>query len=346
MDIDFKSIDMYTFNSNNFIKSLKESYDKIPVLQGDAAAKTMVADSIKSHGFNPADVYSFIYSKMTPSIKLSEADWKSVIEAAIKRGGFFGQILKEYKTSLKGKLSYEEMFNLAASCCGVNPSLLCQELCLNKMNWSSVVENLIKTSVDRKEEKKAKTPVEKPAAIKESKKKVVKKTPATKTSKVTKIDPRSKSITLVCEKTGEVKTWPSYRACEKELYNDPKLGHGTVSQLLNPKKGLKHLPGGWALPKEEMVVKATAKKSAATKKTKTKVVEKKTPVKTQKGSIKHPVCQMVMDKKGKLKVVKTFPSITEAAKATGIYHTSISKSVTGTYQSAGGYVWKSAEAAA
>ncbi len=337
---------MYSFNSNNFIKSLKESYDKIPVLQGDAAAKTMVADSIKSNGFNPADVYSFIYSKMTPSIKLSEADWKSVIETAIKRGGFFGQILKEYKTSLKGKLSYEEMFNLAASCCGFNPSLLCQELCLNKMNWSSVVENLIKTSVDSKEEKKAKTPVEKPAAIKESKKKVVKKTPATKTSKVTKIDPRSKSITLVCEKTGEVKTWSSYRACEKELYGDPKKGHGTVSQLLNPKKGLKHLPGGWALPKEEKAVKAPTKKSAATKKTKTKVVEKKTPVKTQKGSTKRPVCQMRMDKKGNLKVVKTFPSITEASRATGINHTSISKSVTGTYQSAGGYIWKSSEAAA
>ena len=73
---------------------------------------------------------------------------------------------------------------------------------------------------------------------------------------------------------------------------------------------------------------------------------KKTLVKAQRSSTKRPVCQMKLDKKGNLKVVKTFPSITEAAIVTGINHTSISKSVTGTYQSAGGYIWKSAEAAA
>ena len=330
---------MFTFNSNNFIKSLRERYDAIPYIQGDGAAKVMVADSIKSNGFNPEDAYSFISKEMGLSSTLSDGEWKKIIEAAIKRGGFFGQRLKEYKDSLNGKLNYQEMFNLAAACCGINPTLLSLELNLNKMNWTKVVETLIKTPVDSKVEKVVETPAVKPAAIKEHKKKVEKKTSATKTSKGIHM---CKSITLVCEKTGEVKTWPSYRACEKELYGDPKKGHGTVSQLLNPKKGLKHLPGGWALPKEEKVVKAPAKKSAAIKETK----KVKTLVKAQKSSTKHPVCQMRMDKKGNLKVVKIFPSITEASRATGINHTSISKSVTGTYQSAGGYIWKSAEAAA
>lgn len=326
---------MQTFNSNNFIKSLKERYDAIPYIQGDGAAKEMVADSIKSNGFNPVDAFSFISKKVGVPSTLADGDWKKVIEAAIKRGGFFGQSLKEYKDSLKGKLSYQEMFNLAAACCGINPALLSQELCLNKINWTKVVETLIKTPVASKVE----TPAVKSAAIKKPQKKMEKKTSAPKTSKGIHM---CKSITLVCEKTGEVKTWPSYRACEKELYGDPKKGHGTVSQLLNPKKGLKHLPGGWALPKEEKVVKAPAKKSAAIKETK----KVKTLVKAQKSSTKRPVCQMRMDKKGNLKVVKIFPSITEASRATGINHTSISKSVTGTYQSAGGYIWKSAEAAA
>ena len=333
---------MVTFNSNKFIKSLKERYDAIPYIQGDGAAKIMVADSIKSNGFQPEDAYSFISKEMGLSSTLSEGEWKKLIDAAIKRCDFFGQSLKEFKESLKGKLSYQEMFNLAAACCGINPALLTQELCLNKIDWTKVVETLIKTPAASKVEKMVETPAMKPAAIKESKKKVEKKTPAPKTSKGIHTP---KSITLVCEKTGEVKTWPSYRACEKELYGDPKKGHGTVCQLLNPKKGLKHLPGGWALPKEEKVVKAPAKKAASIKETKSKVV-KKTLVKTQRSSTKRPVCQMRLDKKGNLKVVKTFPSITEAANATGINHTSISKSVTGTYQSAGGFIWKSAEAAA
>ena len=65
-----------------------------------------------------------------------------------------------------------------------------------------------------------------------------------------KKDPRSKSITLFNEGTGEMKTWPSYRACEKDLYGE-NGGHGMVSQLFDPKKGLKRLKGGWVLPKEE-----------------------------------------------------------------------------------------------
>lgn len=333
---------MVTFNSNKFIKSLKERYDAIPYIQGDGAAKVMVADSIKSNGFQPVDAYSFISKEMGLSSTLSEGEWKILIDAAIKRCDFFGQSLKEFKESLKGKLSYQEMFNLAAACCGINPALLTQELCLNKIDWTKVVETLIKAPAASKEEKVVETPAVKSVAVKKPQKKVEKKSSASKTSKGIHTP---KSITLVCEKTGEVKTWPSYRACEKELYGDPKKGHGTVCQLLNPKKGLKHLPGGWALPKEEKVVKAPAKKAAATKETKNKVV-KKTLVKAQRSSTKRPVCQMRLDKKGNLKVVKTFPSITEAANATGINHTSISKSVSGTYQSAGGYIWKSAETAA
>ena len=239
---------MQTFNSNNFIKSLKERYDAIPYIQGDSAAKVMVADSIKSNGFNPEDAYSFISKEMGLSSTLSDGEWKKIIDAAIKRCDFFGQSLKEFKESLKGKLSYQEMFNLAAACCGINPALLTQELCLNKIDWTKVVETLIKAPAASKVEKVVETPAVKPAAIRESKKKVEKKTPATKTSKGTHM---RKPITLVCERSGEVKTWPSYRACEKELYGDPKKGHGTVCQLLNPTKGLKHLPGGWALPKEE-----------------------------------------------------------------------------------------------
>lgn len=288
---------MNTFNSNNFIKALKESYEAIPYIQGDGAAKKMVADSIKSNGYNPEDVFSFIFSKMGASCSLSEGDWKKVIETAIKSGGFFGLCLKEYKTTLKGKLSYEEMFKLAASCCGINPMLLSQEYSLDKLDWTNVVRELIKTPVETKEEKKAETTVVRPAATKVEKKVAAKKI-ATKSINP---DPRNKSITLVCEKTGEVKTWPSYRACEKELYGDPKKGHGTVSQLLNPKKGLKHLPGGWTLPKEE-----------------------KAPVKAHKLSGKRGVVQMKRDKKGNLKVVKTFSSITEASQVTGISHSGIS----------------------
>ena len=40
------------------------------------------------------------------------------------------------------------------------------------------------------------------------------------------------------------------------------------------------------------------------------------------------------------KVDRIWSSITEAAKATGISHSGISKTVTGTYQSAGGYKWE------
>lgn len=303
---------MNTFNSNSFTKTLKERYEAIPYLQGDRGAKILVSDSIKSNGFNPEDVLAFIYSTVKASPKLSDAEWKQVIDSAIKRGGSLGKSLEMYKSTLKGKISNEEMFNLAAKCCGVNSVLLQQELCLNKLNWERVLETLIKTAVEApapivsKEEEKVET------KVKKTKKHSI-KTP--------KVDPRSKSITLFNEDTKELKTWPSYRSCEKELYGEDG-GHGMVSQLFDPKKGLKRLKGGWILPKEE----------------------EKTPEKEK--AHKRAVIQMKKDKRGRLRAVNTFNSITEASLVTGISHSGISKVCSGTYQSTGGFVWKYAEGAA
>lgn len=303
---------MNTFNSNSFTKTLKERYEAIPYLQGDRGAKILVSDSIKSNGFNPEDVLAFIYSTVKASPKLSDAEWKAVLDAAIKRGGVLGKSLELYKSTLKGKISNEEMFNLAAKCCGVNPVLLQQELCLNKLNWERVLETLIKTAVEApapivsKEEEKVET------KVKKTKKHSI-KTP--------KADPRSKSITLFNEVTKELKTWPSYRSCEKELYGKDG-GHGMVSQLFDPKKGLKRLKGGWILPKEE----------------------EKTPEKEK--AHKRAVIQMKKDKRGRLRAVNTFNSITEASQVTGISHSGICKSCCGRYKGSGGYVWQYAEGAA
>ena len=68
------------------------------------------------------------------------------------------------------------------------------------------------------------------------------------TIKTRKLDPRCKSIILT-NKEGEVKEWPSYRICEREL----GLGFGTVSQLVSGK--LKQSKG-WRLWKEEAVASA------------------------------------------------------------------------------------------
>ena len=63
--------------------------------------------------------------------------------------------------------------------------------------------------------------------------------------KAKKLDPRCKSIILI-NKDGEVKEWPSYRICEREL----GFGPGTASQLVSGK--LKQSKG-WRLWKEETV---------------------------------------------------------------------------------------------
>ena len=315
--MDFNSIDMTTFNSTNFIKALKESYDAVPYIQGDQAAKVMVADAIKSHKFNPADVLSFICSELgNPSVKLDKADWKDIIKKAIKRGGLVGKCLEACAGVLKGKdkVSNEDLFSAVVSACGENPELLMSELYLNKVGWMKVADTLVKT----KGEETVVTSVSKEAVetVKvETKagKKAAKK--VKKSIKVTKEDPRRKCIILI--KDGVKKEWASYRECEKEL----GAGHGTVSQHLSGKlKSVK----GWVLYKEEEV----------------------TPVESKKRSKSKGVVQMKKDKDGRLVVVSTYGSLTEASKATGVSHSGISKTCSGTYQSAGGYVWKHAEAAA
>lgn len=305
---------MKTFNANSFIKSFMKGYEAIPYHQGAQAAKKQVADSIKSNGFNPEDVLSYICAQMgNPSVTLSKEEWKAIFKRAIKKGDLVGKCLVVCADVQNGKVSYEDLFSAVADHCGVNPIYLKQELYLNKVvGWDKVADTLAKTEEE--------TVVTKTEDTKAVKKVVVKKEKKT-SIKEPKMDPRSKSITLVNLNTGEVKTWPSYRACEKDLYGD-KGGHGCVSQLLDPKKGLKNLRGGWTLPKEEV----------------------KTPIKGLKHPRKRAIVQMKKGKNGQLKVVNTFSSITEAAKATGLSHSGISKSACNTYESSGGFVWKYAEA--
>ena len=304
---------MNTFNSTNFIKALKESYDAVPYIQGDQAAKVMVADAIKSHKFNPVDVLSFICSELgNPSVKLDKAGWKDIIKKAIKRGGLVGKCLEACAGVLKGKdkVSNEDLFSAVVSACGENPELLMSELYLNKVGWMKVADTLVKT---KGEETVETVKVETAKVETKATKKTAKK--AKKSIKVTKVDPRSKSIILI--KDGVKKEWASYRECEKEL----GAGHGTVSQHLSGKlKSVK----GWVLYKEEEVA----------------------PVESKKRSKSKGVVQMKKDKDGRLVVVSTYGSLTEASKATGVSHSGISKTCSGTYQSAGGYVWKHAEAAA
>lgn len=299
------------FNSTNFIKALKESYDAVPYIQGDQAAKVMVADAIKTHKFNPADVLSFICSELgNPSVKLGKDDWKEIIKKAIKRGGLVGKCLKACAGVLKGKdkVSNEDLFSAVVSACGENPELLLSELYLNKVGWMKVADSLVKT----KGEETVETAVSEVSA---ETVKVETTKAGKKAAKVSKMNPRCKSIILV--KDGVKKEWASYRECEKEL----GAGFGTVSQHLSGKlKSVK----GWVLYKEEEV----------------------TPVESKKRSKSKGVVQMKKDKDGRLVVVSTYGSLSEAAKATGVSHSGISKSCSGTYQSAGGYVWKHAEAAA
>lgn len=217
---------MNMFNSTNFIKALKESYDAVPYIQGDQAAKVMVADAIKSHKFNPADVLSFICSELgNPSVKLGKDDWKDIIKKAIKHGGLVGKCLEACAGVLKGKekVSNEDLFSAVVSACGENPELLMSELYLNKVGWMKVADTLVKT---KGEETEVETHI-----------------------KTKRLDPRCKSIILI-NKDGEVKEWPSYRICEREL----GLGFGTVSQLVSGK--LKQSKG-WRLWKEDAVA-ATA----------------------------------------------------------------------------------------
>lgn len=317
---------METFVFNNFIKSLKKEYDVIPYIQGNQAAKDMVANAIKSTGYAPEDVFSCLISTMGHSNTLSDSEWKMVIDKAIKRGDLMGKMLENYRIVLKGKLSSEEMFNLAASCCGANADSLKAELYLDKAGWKTAIEALLHKNGGVKEDK---AKVEKKEAIKDEKmsKKSEKKVDAkvvkekkSSTKSSSKKDPRS--ISIIGIKAGVRKEWNSYRACEDET----GAGHGTVSQYFSGKvKSVK----GWTLYKKGEEPK-----------------EKKEAKRGMKSSRKMPILQIRLTKTGKEKVIRTFNSITEAANATGIKHSSISKAIKGTYNTAGGCMWrkKAAEA--
>ena len=226
------------------------------------------------------------------------------------------------KNVLKGKLSNEEMFHFAASCCGVNADSFKAELYLNKVGWKTAIETIIGNNDGIKG---VKAKVEKKDAIKEEKKsknteKQVKVKPVKEKESSIKSSSKndSRSIAIIGIKGRVSKEWNSYKACEDET----GAGHGTVSQYFSGKvKSVK----GWTLykkgeePKERKEVKI-AKKS----------------------SRKMPILQVRINKTGKEKVMGKFNSITEAANATGIKHSSISKAISGTYNTAGGCKWRKA----
>ena len=298
---------MQNFNPNNFIKTFKEGYDAIPYRKGSKQAKTMVANSIRTDGYDPEEVLSFIYNQMGLPITLDDNGWKTVVEIAIKRGGLLSKTLLVFKNTLKKKLTYEEMFKTAVMCCGKNLDFLKYDFCLNKIGWDKVVEKLcgkndVSEEVEPKEEPKVEKVVKK-TAVKGKKKSSI------------KFSKKYSCIPVVGFKDGERKEWNSYRECEMDIYGDSKKGHGAVSQFFSGK--LKTVKG-WKLYKQEEAPKE----------------------KVEKESRKKAVLQILIDKDGKEKVVNIYNSISEAAKATGISHSSICKTIIGTYQSAGGYKWK------
>lgn len=305
---------MTTFNTDTFIKSLKERYGEIPFPEGDNSAKMMVRDAIKDNGYNPEDVLAYLYgATMLPST-LSDSDWETLVKDAIKRDDLVANHLKVYEMALKGKLSNEEMFNLAAETCGRTPVYLMHELRIDQYGWMKVIKGLVGTEV--KESATEKTPRTKAelAAQKLAEKNAI-KTPGGRKDSI--------SIRLLNKKTGEVKVWDSYKACERDIFNDPKKGHGTVSQLVKGK--LRSIKGIWVLSKEE----------------EPKPTIEDIPVKRSR---KRAINQVVFYLDGSTKVVNTFSSVEEASKKTGIPYSSISKAANGTYVRAGGFKWSYAEA--
>lgn len=293
---------MNTFSTNNFIKSVKDRYDAIPNIQGMNSAKKMVADTIKSNSFNPEEVFAYLCKTAGLSSTITDVEWQAIFNNAIQGGYPVAKNLAVYQSALNGKLSYEEMFNLAASVCGKNPTSLCNELRIDQYGWQKVVESIVESA---SKEKKTST---KKTASKEEKPTIL-----------SQADPRNKSITLINKETGEVKTWPSYKACEVELFGDPKKGHGTASQIVSGK--VKSIKGVWMLYKPESAAPAKAEK------------------------VKHhprmrPIKQFAVYKDGSKVEVRTFSSITEASKETGIPHSSICKAANGTYASTGGFKWE------
>ena len=310
MDIDLNSIDMTTtFNANNFIKSFKGGYNAIANHQGDQAAKVQVGDAIKATGFNPDVVLAYICDKMgNPSIKLSNEEWKDIIKRAIKNGDFVGKCLEVCAAVEKGSKKVSYEDLFSEVVSRCGGN---PNLLLQELYLNQVGWNKVADTLLKTE---METEVAKIEDTKTVEKTVVKKEKKS-SIKTPRLDPRSKSVILI--KDGVKKEWASYSVCEKEI----GVGHGIISQLVS---GKVKKANGWSLWKEES----------------------KTPVKSHKHLRNKAVRQYGVDKDGH-KVDRIWSSITEAAKATGISHSGISKTVTGTYQSAGGYKWeKTNEAAA
>ena len=308
MDIDFNSIDMTTtFNANNFIKSFKNGYEAIPNHQGDQAAKVQVGDAIKALKLNPEVVLAYICDRMG--------------NPSIKLSN------EEWKDIIKRAIKNGDLVGKCLEVCAAveNGSKkvsyedlfsavvsLCggnPNLLLRELYLNQVGWNKVADTLVNTE---VETEVTKTGDTKTEKEVAKKEESSIKTPKV---DPRSKSVILI--KDGVKKEWASYSVCEKEI----GVGHGIISQLVS---GKVKKANGWSLWKEEV----------------------KTSVKSHKHPRNKAVRQYGVDKDGH-KVDRIWSSITEASKATGISHSGISKTVTGTYQSAGGYKWeKTNEAAA
>ena len=297
-----------TFNANNFIKSFKEGYEAIANHQGDQAAKVQVGDAIKATGFNPDVVLAYICDKMgNPSIKLSNEEWKDIIKRAIKNGDFVGKCLEVCAAVEKGSKKVSYEDLFSEVVSRCGGN---PYLLLQELYLNQVGWNKVADTLVKTEVETETTKSE----VTKTEKVVVKKEKKS-SIKTPRLDPRSKSVILI--KDGVKKEWASYSVCEKEI----GVGHGIISQLVS---GKVKKANGWSLWKEES----------------------KTPVKSHKHPRNKAVRQYGVDKDGH-KVDRIWSSITEASKATGISHSGISKTVTGTYQSAGGYKWeKTNEAAA
>ena len=297
-----------TFNSKDFIKTFKEGYEAIPNHQGNQAAKVQVVDSIKANRFNPEEALAYICDKMgNPSIKLSNDEWKDITKRAIKNGDFVGKCLEVCAAVEKGGKKVSY------------EDLFSEVVSRCGGNPNHLLQELYLNQVgwNKVADTLLKTEVETETTKSEVTKteKVVVKKEKNSSIKTPRLDPRSKSVILI--KDGVKKEWASYSVCEKEI----GVGHGIISQLVS---GKVKKANGWSLWKEES----------------------KTPVKSHKHPRNKAVRQYGVDKDGH-KVDRIWSSITEASKATGISHSGISKTITGTYQSAGGYKWeKTNEAAA
>lgn len=323
---------MKPFVYSSFINSLRRGYESIPYIQGNDAAQKMVADSIKSNGFNAKDVLTYISKEMNLSNTLNENEWKAIIDSAIKLGYPVAGSLKAYKPVLKGKLSNEGMFNLAATASGMDADALRMELLLNQYGWKKAVETLVNSSKGAAKEKAVKKVVAETAKTVE-KKAATKKEEHKSSIKSDKKNPRC--VAIIGIKDGDRREWDSFRACELDL----NAGHGTVSQFFSGKvKRVK----GWTIYKKGEEPKVKAPKSTKTSESKKKVAAKTSKSK-KVAAMTHPnhkaVIQLLPNGRQ-----KKWESLTAASKGTGISHSSISKAVSGTYQSAGGYLWKEAVA--